>query len=142
VRHAARRRLRKPADTRVGVDFAGVVEAVGRQVTRFKVGDEVFGGRNGALAEYIVVTADRAVGHKPANVSFEQAASVAVAGLTALQAVRDRGQTRKGQRVLINGASGGGGTFAVQIARHLGAEVTGSAARATSHWSVRSGPTT
>ena len=117
--------LRKPADTRVGVDFAGVVEAVGRQVTRFKVGDEVFGGRNGALAEYIVVTADRAVAHKPANVTFEQAAAVAVAGLTALQAVRDRGQTRKGQRVLINGASGGVGTFAVQIARHLGADVTG-----------------
>ena len=117
--------LRKPAVTRTGVDFAGVVEAVGRQVSRFKVGDEVFGGRTGALAEYIVVSADRAIVHKPANITFDQAAAVAVAGLTALQGIRDRGQVRKGQRVLINGASGGVGTFAVQIAKQLGAEVTG-----------------
>ena len=101
-------------------------------MTRFKVGDEVFGGRTGALAEYIVVTADRAVAHKPANVTFEQAAAVAVAGLTALQAVRDRGQIRKGQRVLINGASGGVGTFAVQIAGHSARRSPASAVRATS----------
>ena len=117
--------LRKPAVTRTGVDFAGVVEAVGRQVTRFKVGDEVFGGRTGALAEYVAVSADRAIVHKPANITFDHAAAVAVAGLTALQGIRDRGQVRKGQRVLINGASGGVGTFAVQIAKQLGAEVTG-----------------
>ena len=108
--------LRKPAVTRTGVDFAGVVEAVGRQVSRFKVGDEVFGGRTGALAEYVVVSADRAIVHKPAIITFDQAAAVGVAGLTALQGIRDRGQVRKGQRVLINGASGGVGTFAVQIA--------------------------
>ncbi len=95
------------------------------QVSRFKVGDEVFGGRTGALAEYIVVSADRAIVHKPANITFEHAAAVAVAGLTALQGIRDRGQVRKGQRILINGASGGVGTFAVQIAKRLGAEVTG-----------------
>jgi NADPH:quinone reductase-like Zn-dependent oxidoreductase len=117
--------LRKPSVTRTGVDFAGVVEAVGRQVSRFKVGDEVFGGRTGSLAEYIVVSADRAIVHKPASVGFDQAAAVGVAGLTALQGIRDRGQVRKGQRVLINGASGGVGTFAVQIAKQLGAEVTG-----------------
>jgi NADPH:quinone reductase-like Zn-dependent oxidoreductase len=117
--------LRKPAVTRTGVDFAGVVEAVGRQVSRFKVGDEVFGGRTGALAEYVVVSADRAIVHKPALITFDQAAAVGVAGLTALQGIRDRGQVRKGERVLINGASGGVGTFAVQIAKHIGAEVTG-----------------
>jgi NADPH:quinone reductase-like Zn-dependent oxidoreductase len=117
--------LRKPAVTRIGVDFAGVIEAVGRGVTRFKVGDEVFGGRTGALAEYVVVSADRALVHKPANVTFDEAAAVGVAGLTALQGIRDRGQVQKGQRVLINGASGGVGTFAVQIAKQLGAEVTG-----------------
>ncbi|AMY12080.1 Quinone oxidoreductase 1 [Luteitalea pratensis] len=117
--------LRKPAVTRTGVDFAGVVEAVGRQVSRFKVGDEVFGGRTGALAEYVVVSADRAIVHKPALITFDQAAAVGVAGLTALQGIRDRGEVRKGERVLINGASGGVGTFAVQIAKHIGAEVTG-----------------
>jgi len=117
--------LRKPAVTRTGVDFAGVIEAVGRQVSRFKVGDEVFGGRTGSLAEYIVVSADRAIVHKPGNVPFDQAAAVGVAGLTALQGIRDRGQVQKGQRVLINGASGGVGTFAVQVAKRLGAEVTG-----------------
>jgi NADPH:quinone reductase-like Zn-dependent oxidoreductase len=117
--------LRKPASTRLGVDYAGTVEAVGANVTQFKPGDEVFGGRNGALAEYIVVRADRAVVTKPPNVTFEQAAGVPVAGLTALQALRDQGGIEPGQRVLINGASGGVGTFAVQIAKAMGAHVTG-----------------
>ena len=117
--------LRKPRVTRLGVDYAGVVEAVGRNVTQFKPGDEVFGGRTGALAQYITVRADRAVVHKPANVTFEQAAGVSVAGITALQALRDKGHVQPGQRVLINGASGGVGTFAVQIAKSFGAHVTG-----------------
>jgi NADPH:quinone reductase-like Zn-dependent oxidoreductase len=116
--------LRKPKVTRIGVDFAGTVEAVGAKVTRFKPGDEVFGGRNGALAEYVVVRDDRAVVPKPASVSFEQAAALPIAGVTALQVVRDRGRVGPGTRVLINGASGGVGTFAVQIAKSLGAEVT------------------
>lgn len=114
-----------PKDTRAGVDFAGTVEAVGKGVTRFNVGDEVFGGRSGALAEYIAIRETSAVVHKPANISFEQAAAVPIAGVTALQALRDMGQLKAGQKVLINGASGGVGTFAVQIARSLGAEVTG-----------------
>ncbi len=116
--------LRRPANIRLGVDYAGIVEAVGAEVTMFKTGDEVFGGRTGALAEYIVVAARNVVA-KPANVSFVQAATVSVAALTALQAVRDRGRVGPGQRVLINGASGGVGTFAVQIAKSLGATVTG-----------------
>jgi len=114
-----------PKDIRSGVDFAGTVEAVGKDVTRFKAGDEVFGGRSGALAEYITIRETSAVVHKPANVSFEQAAAVPIAGVTALQALRDMGQLKGGQKVLINGASGGVGTFAVQIAKSLGAEVTG-----------------
>src|SRR5688500_16790842 len=117
--------LRVPEATRLGVDYAGVVEAVGRNVTDFKPGDEVFGGRNGALAEYVTARADRAIVRKPANISFEQAAGVTVAGITALQALRDKGRLKPGQRVLINGASGGVGTFAVQIAKSLGARVTG-----------------
>jgi NADPH:quinone reductase-like Zn-dependent oxidoreductase len=117
--------MRKPKNTRAGTDYAGVVEGVGRNVTDFKAGDEVFGGRNGALAEYICARADRAVVSKPANVTFEQAGAVAVAGLTALQGLRDTGQLKAGQKVLINGASGGVGTFAVQIAKAFGAEVTG-----------------
>ena len=117
--------LRRPEDTRLGVDFAGTVEAVGRNVRRFAPGDEVFGGRNGAFAEYVVVRESRAIVPKPANLSFEQAGAVAIAATTALQALRDRGQVRPGQRVLINGASGGVGTFAVQIAKSLGAHVTG-----------------
>jgi NADPH:quinone reductase-like Zn-dependent oxidoreductase len=117
--------LRKPKVTRLGVDYAGVVESVGSAVTQFKPGDEVFGGRNGAFAEYISVRADRAVALKPANVTFEQAAAVPVAAITALQGLRDKGQLQPGQRVLINGASGGVGTFAVQIAKALGAHVTG-----------------
>src|SRR3989454_7416723 len=117
--------LRKPKDTRVGVDFAGTVEAVGKDVTQFKPGDEVFGGRGGAFAEYVCPRAHRAVALKPANVTFEQAASVNIAGITALQAIRDKGKVQPGQKVLINGASGGVGTFAVQIAKSFGADVTG-----------------
>jgi NADPH:quinone reductase-like Zn-dependent oxidoreductase len=117
--------LRKPKDTRVGVDFAGTVEAVGKNVTQFKPGDEVFGGRGGAFAEYVCPRANRAVAIKPANITFEQAASVNIAGITALQALRDKGKIQPGQKVLINGASGGVGTFAVQIAKSFGADVTG-----------------
>jgi NADPH:quinone reductase-like Zn-dependent oxidoreductase len=115
--------LRRPR-TRLGIDLAGVVEAVGGNVTRLRVGDEVFGPGSGALAEYAAVAADALV-PKPANLSFEQAAAVPVAALTALQGLRDKGRVRPGQRVLINGASGGVGTFAVQLAKSFGAEVTG-----------------
>ena len=114
-----------PKDPRLGVDYAGTVEAVGRAVTRFQPGDEVFGGKFGALAEYVVVAEDRLIVSKPQNLTFEQAGSVHVAGITALQALRDRGALAPGQKVLINGASGGVGTFAVQIAKSLGAEVSG-----------------
>jgi len=117
--------LRKPKDTRLGVDFAGTVEAVGKNVTQFKPGDEVFGGRGGAFAEYVCPRATRAVALKPPGISFENAASVNIAGITALQALRDKGKVQPGQKVLINGASGGVGTFAVQIAKSLGADVTG-----------------
>jgi len=117
--------LRKPKDTRVGVDFAGTVESVGKNVTQFKPGDDVFGGRGGAFAEYVCPRAVRAVAIKPPNITFEQAASVNIAGITALQALRDKGKVQPGQKVLINGASGGVGTFAVQIAKSLGADVTG-----------------
>src|SRR5216110_2550875 len=117
--------LRKPKDPRLGVDMAGQVEAVGKNVTQFKPGDEVFGGRDGAFAEYVCARADRAVALKPANITFEQAASVNIAGITALQALRDKVKVQPGQKVLINGASGGVGTFAVQIAKSFGAEVTG-----------------
>ena len=115
----------KPADPRLGVDFAGTVVAVGDAVTRFEPGDEVFGGANGAFAEYVAVRESGAVALKPAEVSFEEAAAVPVAALTALQALRDKGRLETGQKVLINGASGGVGTFAVQIAKALGAEVSG-----------------
>ncbi len=115
----------------LGVDLAGVVEAVGRNVTRFKPGDEVFGtgrdkmrAKRGSFAEY-VSTYENMLASKPRNVSFEQAAGVPVAGLTALQGLRDRGLLRSGQKVLVNGASGGVGTFAVQIAKAFGADVTG-----------------
>src|SRR6266436_4033684 len=117
--------LRKPKDTRLGVDFAGIVETVGKNVTEFKPGDEVFGGRGGAFAQYVCPRATRAVALKPPNVSFEDAAAVNIAGITALQALRDKGKVQPGQKVLINGASGGVGTFAVQIAKSLGADVTG-----------------
>jgi len=117
--------LGKPENPRLGVDFAGTVEAVGKNVTRFKPGDEVFGCRTGAFADYVTVREVRAVASKPANVTFEQAAAVPIAGITALQALRDKGQIHAGQKVLINGASGGVGTFAVQIAKSYGTEVTG-----------------
>lgn len=117
--------LRKPKETQLGVDFAGTVEAVGKNVTKFKRGDEVFGGRTGAFADYVCVRESRAVALKPASITFEQAASVPIAAITALQALRDKGQIQAGQKVLINGASGGVGTFAVQIAKSFGAEVTG-----------------
>jgi NADPH:quinone reductase-like Zn-dependent oxidoreductase len=120
--------MRKPKDTRLGVDYAGTVEAVGKNPAaagQFKPGDEVFGGRDGALAEYVCVLADRAVALKPPNITFEQAASVPVAAITALQGLRDKGKIQRGQKVLINGASGGVGTFAVQIAKSFGTEVTG-----------------
>lgn len=108
----------------LGVDFAGTVESVGPGVRRFRPGDEVFGAGSGSLAEYVCVREDR-VAPKPARLTFEQAAAVPVAGLTALQGLRDHGRIQPGQRVLINGASGGVGTFAVQIAKSFGAEVTG-----------------
>jgi NADPH:quinone reductase-like Zn-dependent oxidoreductase len=114
--------LRKPRDTRLGRDVTGVVEAVGKNVAQFKPGDEVFGICRGSLAEY-ACTFERALVMKPANVTFEQAASVPLAGLTALQGLR-KGKIQLGQKVLINGATGGVGTFAVQIAKSLGAEVT------------------
>src|SRR5437667_12672157 len=117
--------LRKPKDIQLGVDFAGTVEAVGKNVTQFKPGDEVFGGRGGAFAQYVCPRATRAVALKPASASLEDAASVNIAGITALQALRDKGKVQPGQKVLINGASGGVGTFAVQIAKSLGADVTG-----------------
>ncbi len=116
--------LRKPKEGMLATDYAGTVEAVGKSVTQFRPGDEVFGGRTGALAEYISGREDRAMVSKPANVTFEEAAAVPVAAITALQGLRDKGQLKPGQKVLINGASGGVGTFAVQIAKTLGAEVT------------------
>ena len=115
--------LRKPKSTRVGADVAGVVEAVGKDVTEFKPGDEVFGTSGAAWAEYAPAREVRLV-RKPANVSFEEAAAVPIAAITALQALRDKGGVQPGQKVLINGASGGVGTFAVQIAKALGADVT------------------
>src|SRR5215207_6261471 len=119
--------LRKPKTAVRGTDVAGTVEAVGTGVTRMQSGEEVFGwcsGLGGAFAEYASVSED-SLALKPANLSFEQAAAVPMAGLVALQALRDHGGVRAGQKVLINGASGGIGTFAVQIAKALGAEVTG-----------------
>jgi NADPH:quinone reductase-like Zn-dependent oxidoreductase len=115
--------LRKPKDTRLGVDVAGVVEAVGRNVTQFKPGDEVFGGCRGAFAEHVCAKEDE-LALKPANLSFEQAAAVSVAALTALQGLRDKGRIQSGHKVLVDGASGGVGTFAIQIAKSFGAEVT------------------
>jgi NADPH:quinone reductase-like Zn-dependent oxidoreductase len=114
----------KPTSPRLGVDFAGTVEAVGKNITQFKPGDEVFGGKGGAFAEYVVIS-EKFLVTKPANITFEQAGSVQIAALTALQGLRDKGKIQPGQKVLINGASGGVGTFAVQIAKHLGAHVTG-----------------
>ena len=119
-----------PTDTRLGVDFAGIVEVVGANVDRYKPGDEVFGGASGAFAEYVTIREDRALALKPANVSFEQAASVPIAAVTALQALRDHGKLEFGQNVLINGASGGVGSAAVQLARRRGAAVIAVASQA------------
>ncbi len=115
--------LLKPKDPRIGIDVAGRVEAVGENVKRFRPGDEVFGCANGSFAEYVLAKEAYLV-MKPANRSFEEAAAVPVAALTALQAFRYAGGIRPGQKVLIQGASGGVGTFAVQIAKSFGAEVT------------------
>jgi len=115
--------LRKPKITRLGVDLAGQVEAVGRNVTQFQPGDEVFGACHGAFAEYVCAIEDK-LALKPANISFEDAAAVPVAALSALQGLRDKGRIQRGHKVLVDGASGGVGTFAVQIAKSFGAEVT------------------
>ena len=118
--------LLKPKNNILGVDIAGQVEAVGRNVKRFQAGDEVFGGSNsgGGYADYACVSEDR-LALKPANITFEEAAAIPIAGLTALQGLRDKGEIKPGQKVLINGAGGGVGTFAVQIAKSFGADVTG-----------------
>ena len=116
--------LRGPKETRLGVDYSGVVEEVGENVTAFRPGDDVFGARTGAYADYVVAKADRAIVHKPPAVSFEAAAATPVAAITALQALRDKGGLQAGQKVLIHGASGGVGSYAVQIAKALGAHVT------------------
>ncbi len=115
--------LRKPKVTRPGVDVAGQVEAVGRNVTQFKPGHEVFGVCRGAFAEYVCAIEGK-LALKPTNISFEDAAAVPVAAITALQGLRDKGRIQRGQKVLVDGASGGVGTFAVQIAKSFGAEVT------------------
>jgi NADPH:quinone reductase-like Zn-dependent oxidoreductase len=117
--------LPRPKPERLGIDFAGTVEAVGGDVKQFQPGDEVFGARSAAFAEYLVIPEDGGLVSKPANLTFEEAAAAPVAALTALQALRDHGHVQSGQKVLINGASGGVGTFAVQIAQSFGAEVTG-----------------
>ena len=117
--------LGKPDSILMGADFAGTVESVGKNVTQYKPGDEVFGDRDGAFGEYVSVREKGAMALKPTNMSMEQAAAVPIAGLTALQALRDKGKLQAGQKVLINGASGGVGTFAVQIAKTYGADVTG-----------------
>ncbi|MCP4251497.1 MAG: NAD(P)-dependent alcohol dehydrogenase, partial [bacterium] len=117
--------LLKPKGDGLGADLAGQVDAVGNNVTQFRPGDEVFGEvLAGAFAEYVCVSEESVV-PKPGNLTFEQAAAVPMAGLTALQGLRDKGRIRPGQKVLINGASGGVGTFAVQIAKSFGTEVTG-----------------
>ena len=116
--------LRKPKDPRVGIDVAGRVEAVGSNVTQFKPGDDVFGGGAGSFAEYATAR-ESSLALKPTNRSFEEAAAVPVAAITALQGLRDKGHIHPGQKVLVNGASGGVGTFAVQIAKSFGTEVTG-----------------
>jgi NADPH:quinone reductase-like Zn-dependent oxidoreductase len=114
--------LRRPKTAQLGVDFAGTVEAVGKDVSEFRAGDEVFGARRGALAEYVV--ASKTIARKPANLTFEEAAAVPLAALTALQGLRDKGRVKAGHKVLINGASGGVGPFGVQLAKWFGAEVT------------------
>jgi NADPH:quinone reductase-like Zn-dependent oxidoreductase len=117
--------LSKPKNTRLGADLAGLVEAVGRNVTQFQPGDEVFGTGRGAFAEYVCAP-EKALAPKPANLTFELAAAVPVAGaFSALQGLRDKGRIQPGQKVLIDGAAGGVGTFAVQIAKAFGTTVTG-----------------
>jgi len=123
--YTMRRFGREPKRAVLGTDFAGIVESVGKSVSKFHPGDRVFGAKRGAFAEYLCVAESGPVAMLPANISFEQAAAVPVAAATALQAVRDHGHVQPGQKVLINGASGGVGTFAVQIAKAFGAEVTG-----------------
>ena len=123
MRLISRSGMRAPKDPKTGTDVAGRVEAVSGNVTQFKPGDEVFGAAPGAYAEYAIAREDR-LAHKPTNCSFEEAGTIGIAATTALQALRDKGELRPGQRVLINGAGGGVGTFAVQIAKALGAEVT------------------
>ena len=115
--------VRRPKEHGVGSDIAGRVEAVSNNVTQFKPGDEVYGVCNGAYAEYATAKESR-IALKPTNRSFEETAAVPIAGLTALQALRDHGHIKPGQKVLVNGAGGGVGTFAVQIAKSFGAEVT------------------
>jgi len=116
--------LRAPKNPVIGSDVAGVVEAIGKNVTRFQPGDEVFGIGKGSYAEYARALEDK-LAPRPANLTFEQAAVVAISGLTALQGLRDHGQVRPGQEVLVIGASGGVGTYAVQLAKAFGAHVTG-----------------
>jgi NADPH:quinone reductase-like Zn-dependent oxidoreductase len=117
--------LSKPKINVLGADMSGVVEAIGKNVTRFRVGDEVFGGRSQTFAEFVRIPQDGVVERKPSSLTFEQAAAVPVAAFTALQALRDKARVQAKEKVLINGAGGGVGTFAVQIAKALGAEVTG-----------------
>ncbi len=121
LRPVTRNGVLRPKSPLLGADFAGVVEEVGKDVTDLAPGDEVFGGRNGAFAEYVSATN---VVRKPPNVSFEEAGTMGIAGLTALQGLRDHGKLEPGERVLVNGASGGVGTLAVQIAKSLGGHVT------------------
>lgn len=121
VRPISGKGLLRPKTPLFGVDFAGIVEAVGKDVTDVAPGDEVFGGRSGAYAEYVSA---KSVAKKPANVTFEEAGTIGIAGLTALQGLRDKGKLQPGERVLINGASGGVGTMAIQIAKALGGDVT------------------
>lgn len=117
--------LKKPSDVMVGVDYSGTVEAVGKNVTRFSPGDEVFGGKSGAFSQYLLVKSDRAMARKPVNAPHAWAAAMPIAAITALQAIRDIAKLQSGQKVLINGASGGVGTYAIQLAKNIGVEVTG-----------------
>ena len=141
--------LSRPKATGLGADMAGRVEAVGRNVTRLQPGDEVFGARDlnerrrgGTFAEYVSISQDRAVLAKPANLTFEQAASVPIAAFTALQALRDKGRIQPGHKVLVNGAAGGVGTFAVQLAKAFGAPRSPAyAPPGILRWSTRSAPT-